>query len=531
MKTITRFIASLCLLAAAMTAHSQIQQWPLPFGISSSPFTQNGDLVASRFNYQISNFGAPTFGAWTNFPSGCYMNLSGGLTVTPFSKGPSAAFNTTVTVTDMSTSANTETVAVTAFTSAAPNCTLTATVLNAHTGQYIVSSGTCGLREALNYLGTSAGRVVLTAEWFAQGCTAATVTGMTGVLMANQAIYDSVNNLWYTLQPSTLSALATPATRSAAAGATQVIDGTAVGTWANAAGFFCVSYMDALGGLSPCSASFTYTPAGSLATNWTSPAASTGAVGWIQCGGITSTSVQYCITPAASICTLSVLTPLPSCAMGANAVVLGPVTTTFLAPGQVTAVYRVNTQSHTTFAYAPQTQPPFTSGFQNHFGPFLATVGGTTGQVQVLATIPMASAVLNTIGKSITVRGHITMTAGTSETPVLKVQLGPTWTTGTPTNICQFAETSVALSAAVYSLDFTCRITTNATGASGTVMPGGTANVALGAGTTAGAGMPELGTAAITDNVSVVNWLYVTYVPTSGTDTAVQLLDLQIDPS
>lgn len=528
MKTITRFIASLCLLAAAMTANAQIQQWPLPFGISSSPFTQNGDLVASRFNYQISNFGAPTFGAWTNFPSGCYMNLSGGLTVTPFSKGPSAAFNTTVTVTDMSTSANTETVAVTAFTSAAPNCTLTATVLNAHTGQYIVSSGTCGLREALNYLGTSAGRVVLTAEWFAQGCTAATATGMTGVLMANQAIYDSVNNLWYTLQPSTLSALATPATRSAAAGTTQVIDGTAVGTWANTAGFFCVSYMDSLGQLGTCSLSFTYTPAGSLATNWASPAASTGAVGWVACGGITSTSVQYCLTPTASNCTLSVLTPLPSCAIGAAAVYLGPVTTTFLAPGYVVNVYRQNTQSHTTFAYAPSVAPPFPSGFQNHFGPFTATVGGTTGQKQVLGTVPLPSGLLNVIGKAIKVSGKIAMTNGTAETPQFLVQLGPTFTTGTPTNICTLTDTT-ALTAAANSTAFSCIITTNATGTSGTLMPDGFSFTQLQAGTTAGAAAVESATAAITDNIAGVTYLYVTYIGSGGTSTAVQLVDLHID--
>lgn len=524
----TTLLAAVLLLVLPMPAFAQNNAFDAQFG--ATPWAQNNVRTASAYNWKIDNSagGAQNF----TFPQGVCTNalsFSGGVTKNPFASPLSTGV--TVTITD-AVAANTETVALTSATFSGSLCTLSIANLNAHSS-YILSSGTCGLQEAYNDAVASGGGIIeYTQESVAMGCaSAATITGLTKNFRANVYIHDISNgqNTWYTLQPSTLSALATPATRSAAAGNTQVIDGTAVGTFANAAGFFCVSYMDVLGGLSPCSASFTYTPAGSLATNWAAPAASTGAVGWISCAGITSTSVQYCLTPTASNCVLSTITPIPSCAMGANAVYLGPVTTTFLAPGQVTAVYRVNTQSHTTFAYAPNASfSGLWQGFQQHFGPFVATAGGTTTQVQVLGTVPLPSAVLNTIGKTIRVHGHITMTAGTSETPVLNIQLGPTWTTGTPTNICIFKNTT-ALSAAVYSLNFSCTMTTNATGTSGTVMPDGMAVVALGAGTTAGTAMPELGTAAITDNISIVNWLYVTYVPTSGTDTAVQLLDLHIE--
>ncbi|MCU1304929.1 MAG: hypothetical protein JWQ87_5213 [Candidatus Sulfotelmatobacter sp.] len=86
-----------------------------------------------------------------------------------------------------------------------------------------------------------------------------------------------------------------------------------------------------------------------------------------------------------------------------------------------------------------------------------------------------------------------------------------------------------ALTAAVYNAVFNCTMTTNAIGASGTVMPDGFALVQLGAGTTTGPVAVESATAAITDSLSTQDWLYVTFIGTSGTGTAEQLLDLNIE--
>jgi hypothetical protein len=87
---------------------------------------------------------------------------------------------------------------------------------------------------------------------------------------------------------------------------------------------------------------------------------------------------------------------------------------------------------------------------------------------------------------------------------------------------------TTALSAAVYNATFSCTMTTNATGATGTIMPNGLLVVQLGAGTTIGNLAVDTGTAAITNNTLAQDQLYVTYVGTSGTSTAVQLLDLHI---
>lgn len=401
--------------------------------------------------------------------------------------------------------------------------TITATVSNAHSKGSSAVSGDGGILEAA----ARNPRVVLLDGAFATDTAVTALTPGT-----NSPILEDLSTgvlRYYTIQPNILTALATPATRSATAGTTQVISGTAVGTWTAVATYVCVTYVDRLGGESPCSATYNFTATVSVALNFASPAASTGAVGWRAYAGVTSLATAYQLPISSTTCTLSTQTPYPTCAIGSAGVFPTPTTTTALHPGYVVNTYNPNTQGHTTFAYQLATKPSLSCGqVQTNYGPFIASSGGTTGQIEVLGTVQLPSGCINAIGKAIRVSGHITMTAGASETPVLKVQLGPTFTTGTPTNICQFANTT-ALSAAVYSLNFTCTITTNATGASGTVVPGGMAVVALGAGTTAGTSMPELGTAAITDKLDTVNYLFVTYIPTSGTNTAAQLIDLHLE--
>lgn len=435
-----------------------------------------------------------------------------------------------------------ETVAITAVSTPTPSvgsaqpgfaCAFSATFASAHSAGVRIVSADGGLGQALAAIAPQGGTLILSPG---SGVTAA---GITAALPYPSVTLEDVRlpqvQFWNP-QPTTLSALATPATRSATAGNTQVISGTAVGTWAASTYFVCVTYVDIMGNESPCSASFSFTATASVALNFAEPAASTGAVGWIPYAGLTGTSTQYRLIPTAAQCALTTIeTVTPACAL-TNAtygqagsgvgVFTTPTTATSLAPGYTVNTYRPNTQSASAWAYEPSPNPP--KGFRNHFGPFVASAGGTTGQIEVLGTAPLPVGYLNYINQVIRVSGHITMTAGTSETPVLKVQLGPTFTTGTPTNICQFNNTT-ALSAAVYSLAFTCTIDTNAIGATGTVMPDGMAVVALGAGTTAGTPMPELATAAITDSVSTQDWVYVTYIPTSGTNTAAQLLDLQIE--
>lgn len=401
--------------------------------------------------------------------------------------------------------------------------TLTATVTNAHSKGSSAVTGDGGILEAV----ARNPRVVYLDGAFSTDTAITALTPGT-----NSPVLEDLTSTvlrYYTIQPSTLTAIATPATRSATAGATQVISGTAVGTWTAVATYVCVTYVDRLGGESPCSATYNFTATASVALNFAAPAASTGAVGWRAYAGVTSLATAYQLPISSTTCVLSTQTPFPTCAIGAAGVFPTPTTTTALHPGYVVNTYNPNTQGHTTFNYQLASKPSLSCGqVQTNYGPFIASAGGTTGQIEVLGTVHLPSGCLNAIGKTIRVSGHIAMTAGASETPVLKVHLGPTFTTGTPTAICQFANTT-ALSAAAYALNFTCTITTNATGASGTVVPDGIAVVALGAGTTAGTSMPELATAAITDKLDTDNLIYVTYIPTSGTNTAATLLDLHLE--
>ncbi len=541
-KTITRFAVFLCLLAAfAVEGWGQIQQWPSPQGLTA--FKVNGALVASQFDFQITERNAPTFGAWTNMPSGCIMNLGGGVRTNPFSTGPTGLFNTTVTVTDLSTPANTETVAVTAMTTAPPNCSLTATVLNAHTGKYIVSSGTCGLREALNFLGTSAGTVRVTQEFFDHGCKASTITGMTGTFLAKQQIFDEVNNLWYTLQPTTLSALAVP-TASNNLTCTSVAglvcqSATVGGTWPNSAEVAGSIYVDSLGGWSVASVTHTLTPSasGTNILQFNPPAASTGAVGWLPWAGLTYNSASY-VLPVDQVnvtCTPSALfTGYPVCAMGATATVLGPIVTTSLIPqsGGIAAAYNPNAQSHTTFGYRQSRAP--SAGFQQTYGPFTACPTLTAGQLCILGTVQLPTGLLQNmgIGGVLHFSGDVTLTPSTGGSVGIDTEIGDItdFTTGTPKIVCTEGETTATGTAAI-KLHFDCTWTVNALGTTGSIMPGGFFMEQLQAGTTTGNLGVESGTAAITADVLDQDSIYFVFLQASAAESATppQLMNLKIE--
>lgn len=494
-------------------------------------------LVLTPMSFGQLQVSALDFAQWTSVVQADAASGSVTVTVAPcvFTSASGLSFNpfSTSTPITFQDGASLETVTPSAVGAITPasnvpggqQCTLTLSNTFAHKKLVKVTSGDGGVSEAA--VKQKGGFIRLVPGWGSDTAIASIpVTAFNVVLVDETATAPR----YYSIMPSTLTALATPATRSAVADATQVISGTATGTWPNSAEFVCVTYVDRMGGESPCSATFNFTATLNKALNFAAPAASTGAVGWRAYAGITSLSTAYQLPISSTTCVLSSLTPYPTCAMGAAGVFPTPTTTTALAPGYVVNVYRPNPQSHTTFGYQAQSNAPkFLCGnVQSDFGPFIASSGGTTGQVEVLGTVPLPSGCLNSIFKTIRVSGKITMTAGASETPVLKVMLGPSFTTGTPTAICSLSHTT-ALSAAVYNAKFSCTITTNAIGASGTLMPDGELLVQLGAGTTIGNMAVDTGTAAITNKLDTVNNIYVVYTPTSGTNTAAQLVSLHVE--
>lgn len=486
-----------------------------------------------------NEWAAPNFGKWRlqassgstsagsyslTFPSGGYVTAGGNQSFTPF--------NTTTRIT-VGIGSVQETVTPTAVSgcgiSSVSNCIVTATFSFAHGAGTPVVSGSGGLDEAMNVAHSNGGGLVLVDS--STQITEATIAASTALYNNTQieALFGSSVPRYYNLQPSVLTDLATPATRSATAGSTQVISGTATGTFAASSYFACVTYVDQLGQESPCSASFSFTATASVAVNWASPAASTGAVGWIPYIGLTGTSTQYRVTPTAAQCTLSTVeTIVPACAMGSAAVTPSPNTTSVLAPGYVVNTYRLVPNSATVYAYQPTHIPPICGAVPSNWGPWTATGGGTTTQVQVLGTVSLPAGCLNQIGKTLHVSGKIVGTTGASETPQILVQLGPTLTTGTPTTLCKMAETT-APGAAAIGINFDCYLTTNATGVTGTVMPNGRAIVQLQAGTTAGSAAVDTATAAITNDIIDQNTLYITFIGTSGTDTAEQLAQLTLE--
>lgn len=176
------------LLLLSAPGFAQVQQPDyLNFGFSSARI--NGRVQVSRFDYNVPSLGATSFGNWNNFANGCRYDVPGSGASVPFSTAA------TVKVNDLTTPANTETVSLTSFTSAAPTCSVTLSTVNPHTGSYILQSGTCGLKEAINIFGGSAANYEVGAEFYARGCSASTITSVTGAANGS-VLLDSSNGVW-----------------------------------------------------------------------------------------------------------------------------------------------------------------------------------------------------------------------------------------------------------------------------------------------------------------------------------------------
>ncbi len=103
------------------------------------------------------------------------------------------------------------------------------------------------------------------------------------------------------------------------------------------------------------------------------------------------------------------------------------------------------------------------------------------------------------------------------------------FTTGTPLTICTLTETTATGTAAI-KVHFQCDWTVNATGATGTIMPGGFMLEQLQAGTTTGNLAVESGTAAITADVLDQDSFFLVFLQTTAAETGgVTLLDLHIE--
>ena len=541
----TTVFATLTLLLATAAAFGQALSNP------KYPANANGRVMADEFGrwYLQSQTGISS-GAQTVTLNSCYVKVG-----TAYEEVYPIALNTPLLITD---GTNTETVTPTAVTlptlqtgvsTISPyNCSFTATFANSHLNPgFGVSAGDGGLEAAINYA-IAKGIGVVTVEQSSY---------ITNAMLTAALVYPTVQIedlratqlQYWNPQPSTLSVISAPVPRVASAsggtatgctGTTTVCDGTAVGTWTNAAQYVCVTYVDIMGGESACSTTAHYTSAGSLAINFVAPAASTGAVGWRAYIGLAYLTTAYQIPITAANCTLTTLeTTLPACAVtntlygqvGSNGIFPTPTVHTSLVPqsGGVAGAYNPNPISHQSFAYAPAPRPYV--GFEQNFNPFPTTGALTGGQNAVLAAVPLPVSLLNYIQTTLHISGNISLTPTTGGTIQILTSIGDItdFTTGTPKAVCTDTETTATGTAAI-KVHFDCTWTTNATGATGSIMPGGFMLEQLQAGTTTGNLAVESATAAITADVLDQDTIFVNFLQTTAAETGgVSLLDLHVE--
>ena len=506
-------------IGLALSAHAQVNALDFAYGI--------GTVAPLRVINGPYAIGSPSITV-----SQGYTVSASGITFSPLS---------TLAPVLVGSGASQETLTPTAVSCTTPalygTCSFTVTTTKAHGTGDLVQSSTVGLQEAINYqVLQGGGDVTVNRAWVRAGGTTTLITAASAspIVPVRDQRNVSATQYW-SMQPSTLTSLAVPATLVAG---TVVFAAAPVGTWANSAYYFCVTYVDALGGEGPCSLTYTQTPTLNYSVTITAPAASTGAVGWRFYAGTGSLATAYLMPIDSTHCTLTTLeVVMPACAMGSNGGwIAPPVTTTILKPNtQTSPTVNVNqplSQSHTTFAYAPTGGLPVP--FQTHYGPFPAYGALTAGQVANLGTVNLPAGYLNVIGRTIRISGKIALTTlNTATLPYITIGLG--WvgglTAGAPIAVCSLVPAAAGATATANET-FSCTITTNAVGATAvaTAMTNGYELLAAAAGGALTGATVDTGTAAIGSlGFFAQDTLFITFTSTTNVVAGEQLLDLHVE--
>lgn len=452
--------------------------------------------------------GSTGTGAYSiTFPAGGYVTTPQGQSFSPF---------TTTTRITVGIGATQETVTPSAVSncgvSSIATCTVTATFTYAHGAGTPVISGSGGFDEAANVATVNGGGPVFVSN----------NTSITDALMnASTAVFNNVTVLSMvhgTMQPwsptPTGLALAVPSgvpvTGQAACDATHQAcsDANVVGSasWGGAV-FVAVTYMDCFGNEGPASATTTWTSVASKAIDIATPVTgNTGACGWVPylslSGG--TYALAYQIPPTSSVCTLSKLTPIPSCSLtstyGADALFTGgaqittyPVSTAMTYPILATTAATITAQhpmtnSSLTYKYSPGNRMG-QCGLTSANMVQTSAAGGINGSSATTVPNPMVSwslpaNCLNYIGAEFRVTGKWTYTDGGDSSTHLVVSwdANGTNTASVPTKLCDVLDTATGTGAA-YNGTWTCTVKVLTVGATGTALVNGysTQNLAAGA--------------------------------------------------
>ena len=411
----------------------------------------------------------------------------------------------------------------TVITGAISPCSITGSFNNLHSAGVPVASSTVGVQEAIDDAFLSGisgaaggGVVVVDAFWTQIGGTTANITGAT--VFPQVSIEDDRNSppRYWNITP-TGAAVAAPAvlTGQTACDATHQFcsDSTVAGNASYAGGtlFGCVTYVDIAGNESPCSATNSFTDASAKAIDIKSPAALAGAVGWIPYlsldGG--TYAQAYRITPTSAICTLTNLTPIAACALtnttygqtgstlGKNALFNGgaqitgyPVNTSphFPALGSTamtTASLTPITNSSVTYAYAPGNRIGTCQISPANVVNYAASGSTTTAIPNAIAAWTIPANCFNYIGAEFRVSGKFTFTDGGDTSTEVRIAWDSPGTNSTtiPTKLCSVVDTATG-TAAAYNGTYYCSVRIATTGATGTALVDGYANLKLAAGAT-----------------------------------------------
>lgn len=531
-------LAIVTLVASAFAQGPANAPNPGKYGLTA--WAINNQRVASQYNYYIDASAQSGFGGTFTFAAKvCNQTLNFGAN----RNVPAFATNASVKIIENGNNSATETVSGVTPTYSGSTCTLPFSTSNTH-NSFILRSGTCGLREALNDLNGQGGEVIVDQRFYDDGCSASTITGLTfsttNLPIATQLVHDisNGNDVWYSIQANTLTAISAPTTSASLTCATTAglvcQSATTGGTWPNSQEFVGEFYVDCLGQWSASSTTANLTPSasGTNVLQFNSPAATAGACGWLPFGGLTYNSASYILPVTASNCTLSTtFTQYPVCAIGSNATITAPSTTGSLNPqaGGIAAAFNPNPLSHTTFAYARSQRPGLP--FQAHYGPFTICPALTAGQKCVVGTIPLPVGILNNLYTTLHVYGRYTNTPSTGGTATgISAYIGDITdnSSGAPKVVCNNT-IATATGTSAMSGRFDCLMTTNATGTTGTIMPDSWQfyNVGAAAGVLGG----EQSTAAITIDTQDWDTLFLVFLQTSGAETTTppQLQDVHVE--
>jgi hypothetical protein len=481
---LTRILAPiLCVLAAVTGAMAQTT---LP--ISTSSGGSDLSFVAGKFvANEYSNWGAiaqiytgnAATGSSTITVRGGYIVLRDGRGVVPFAVGvpfvvndatPELVTPTAVSGCYKSQGMNQDGILVT--------CTVTASFSFVHGAGAGLLSGSGGLAEAAQDAFNWGGGIVAIAPGFLLNTSCTSCYTNLANAMANLLVYPNVGfeddrgpvPTYYNALPSQTagSYLAAPTTLTSS----TVKSGTAACTpagscYAGGTIHACVAYVDILGNEGPCSADYSFTDTTAVGIQFSAPAASTGAVGWIpyitlesgaahheyQVPLVTQPTVLGTNPASNGVCTLTALeTITPACAVantaygqsssGTVTVAAYPVVTSpqaFQLGGvSSTSYYAPNSNAHTTYAYVPGAHPAL-NGIVSSSEPFTVSAALASTVPFVLGSVAIPANFMNYQGRTIQVCGFVTDAAADVDT-ITAVQFwwdaqGSNVTTGIPVEL------------------------------------------------------------------------------------------------